>query len=117
MSDVAELRDGIAIGPYEDWMRDQVVDMIVAQYGSQRDAQRIHSLAISTKFQQKDALIQARDGVRLDFIRLFVTLECFFILLQGPETIPLSYPCLSGCRIQRKRRLRLSWSANRSRCP
>jgi GNAT superfamily N-acetyltransferase len=42
LSDVADARDGITIAPYEDWMRDPVVDMFVAQYGTERAAQEQH---------------------------------------------------------------------------
>jgi len=74
LSDVAELRDGIAIGPYEDWMRDQVVDMIVAQYGSQRDAQEQHFVRFYEHPYQRDR------GIRLGALdqRKVVGFQSFF---------------------------------------
>ena len=56
--------DGIQIGHYEDWMFDQVIDMIVAQYGRDRDNEaRLFKLFYESPFQRPNGIrLVAREG-------------------------------------------------------
>lgn len=65
--DSLEGKDGLRIGYYDDWMFDQVIDMIVEQYGRDRDAEaELFRRFYEAPFQRDDGIrLVALDGDRV----------------------------------------------------